>query len=186
MNKFRSKREKNSAAAGNQGAAEAAATAAVAVEEEMGASKKIPTTTTTTTTTTVAALPKTSSIAGENEQTTRHQSYQYTYDLIHLYNNLNHKYRAEAFDSLDLAHTDTHNVFEFKTKLLFSVIVVNHFLIISLTLHFLLVSVKFDSHLYPTFDNHFNFSEPRLDLILKNVCQVTNYFGLVGKIMCGM
>lgn len=64
-------------------------------------------------------------------------NYQYTLDLIHLYNNLNNKYRMEAFDSLDLAHqapppgtaSPQQNVFEFKLKLLFSVVVViKHFL----------------------------------------------------------
>ncbi len=52
------------------------------------------------------------------------QNYQYTYDLIHMYNNLNHKYRVEAFESLNIADSDTKNVYEFKIKLLFSVIVV--------------------------------------------------------------
>lgn len=53
------------------------------------------------------------------------QNYQYTYDLIYLYNNLNHKYRTEAFDALELADSGTQNVYEFKIKLLFSVIVVS-------------------------------------------------------------
>lgn len=80
-------------------------------------------------------VKKKSSMSGSQETvvatTTPHTSsttvnYQFTYDIIHLYNNLNHKYRVEAFAALDLsASADTQNVFEFKVKLLFSVIVVS-------------------------------------------------------------
>lgn len=48
---------------------------------------------------------------------------QHLCDLINLYNNLNTKYRNEAFQALDLIH-DMKPMAEFKIKLLFSVVVV--------------------------------------------------------------
>lgn len=71
-------------------------------------------------------------VVATTHHTTTAVNYQFTYDIIHLYNNLNHKYRVEAFAALDLsASADTQNVFEFKVKLLFSVIVVSFFIFLS-------------------------------------------------------
>ena len=51
-------------------------------------------------------------------------NYQYTSDLIQLYNNLNNKYRYDAFESLGYIK-EIQNMTEFKLKLLFSVVVVS-------------------------------------------------------------
>ena len=51
---------------------------------------------------------------------------QYTSDLIHLYTNLNNKYRYDAYESLSYVK-EIHNMTEFKLKLLFSVVVVSKF-----------------------------------------------------------
>ncbi|CAF0891841.1 unnamed protein product [Brachionus calyciflorus] len=48
--------------------------------------------------------------------------YQHTLDLINIYNNLNIKYRMEAYESLDCVN-DMKAMTEFKIKLLFSVVV---------------------------------------------------------------
>lgn len=54
-------------------------------------------------------------------------NYQFTTDIIQLYNNLNDKYRQEAYESLDLVK-EIQNMNEFKLKLLFSVVVVSIFI----------------------------------------------------------
>ena len=51
-------------------------------------------------------------------------NYQYTSDLIQLYNNLNNKYRYDAYESLGFIK-EIQNMTEFKLKLLFSVVVVS-------------------------------------------------------------
>jgi len=51
-------------------------------------------------------------------------NYQYTSDLIQLYNNLNNKYRYDAYESLGFIK-EIQNMNEFKLKLLFSVVVVS-------------------------------------------------------------